>query len=132
MKNMNLNIVPDVDLMAKAQIKLDNIGIDINTVINRILQKIIEDDLTEKEIVSLSEPTEKIKHSEEKTMSINSLSDIPQHVKEYFALLPQEEVEKRLKLAKTKGPRSETFGIFEGMIWMADDFDEPLLVISNY
>ncbi|MCL2063417.1 MAG: DUF2281 domain-containing protein [Candidatus Cloacimonetes bacterium] len=129
---MNLNIVPDVDLLAKAQIKLNNLGIDENTVINRVLQKILEDDLTELEIVSLSEPTDKTKLSQEKSEKNNKLNDILQHVKDYFALLPKEEIEKRLKLAKTKGPTSESIGIFKGMIWMSDDFDEPLLEMKEY
>ena len=132
MENMNINIVPDVDLMAKAQIKLNNIGIDINTVINRILQKIIEDDFTEKEIESLIELECKKTQSIAKSQMPNGANDIPQHVKDYFALLPKEEVERRIKLAKTKGPTSESIGIFKGMIWMSDDFDEPLEEMKEY
>ncbi|MCL2063413.1 MAG: DUF2281 domain-containing protein [Candidatus Cloacimonetes bacterium] len=48
MENMNINIVPDVDLMVKAQIKLHEKGLDLSTELNKYLQSIIEDDTKEK------------------------------------------------------------------------------------
>ena len=84
MENMNLNIVPDVDLMAKAQIKLSENGFDLNAAFNGILQKIVNNEMSLEELQKLSKPV------------------------------------------KQKRPRAESLGIFEGKIWMSDDFDEPL------
>ena len=38
MENMNLNIVPDVDLMAKAQIMLHEKGLDLKTTFSSFLR----------------------------------------------------------------------------------------------
>ena len=64
--------------------------------------------------------------------NLKPINNIPPSVKEYFDLIPKEEVERRIKFARTKGPRSEIIGIFEGMIWMSDDFDEPLEEMKEY
>ena len=61
-----------------------------------------------------------------------SENHLPQHIQDYFDLLSKEEIEKRLQIAKSKGPRSKTKEIFKGMIWISDDFDEPLECMKDY
>ena len=125
MENTNMSIIPNVELMEKVQIKFKNIGIDVNAIINSILQRIIDEDFTEKELMCLSKKD--IFHSN----SDNPI-ETPQQIKEYFDKLPKEEVERRIKFAKTQGPTSESIGIFKGMIWISDDFDEPLEEMKEY
>ncbi|MCL2063408.1 MAG: DUF2281 domain-containing protein [Candidatus Cloacimonetes bacterium] len=90
MENMNLNIVPDVDLMAKAQIKLHENGFDLNAAFNGFLLKIVNEEISIEELKKIAKPV------------------------------------------KLKRPRAESLGIFEGKIWMADDFDEPLEDMKEY
>ena len=47
MEDMNINIVPDVDLLAKAQIMLSEQGLDLTTEINKYLKNIIAGDTKE-------------------------------------------------------------------------------------
>jgi len=61
MENMNLNIVPDVDLMAKAQIKLHEKGLDLVTEINKYLKTIVEDDTEKKAELFLKKKTDEEK-----------------------------------------------------------------------
>ena len=42
MDNMNINIVPDVELLTKAQVKLSEQGLDLKTVFDSFLRNIIE------------------------------------------------------------------------------------------
>ena len=42
MENININIVPDVELLTKAQIKLSEQGIDLKTAFDSFLRNIIE------------------------------------------------------------------------------------------
>ena len=58
---MNLNIVPDVDLMAKAQIKLHEKGLDLATEINKYLKTIVEDDTEKKAELFLKKKTDEEK-----------------------------------------------------------------------
>ena len=110
MENMNLNIVPDVDLMAKAQIKLHEKGLDLTTEINKYLKTII-DDFTEEKAENKNQPEIKLLRFED---------------------MPPEERERRLKIINKKGLLSEAMGVLKGMIWMADDFDEPLECLKDY
>ena len=110
MEDINLNIVPDVDLMAKAQIKLHEKGLDLTTEINKYLKSIV-DDVTEEKADNKKQPEIKLLRFED---------------------MPPEERERRLKIIKTKGPISEAKGVFKGMIWMADDFDKPLECMKDY
>ena len=90
MADVQINIVPDVDLMAKAQIILSEQGLDLNLAFNGILEKIVNEEISIEEIKKLSKPV------------------------------------------KQKRPRAESLGIFEGKIWMSDDFDEPLEDMKEY
>jgi len=104
------HIIQDVDLVQKAQKKLKNMGTDLNTVINDFLLKIISQDT--------EETTNNVQNNEIKLISFDDL--------------PKEERERRLKIINSKGTFSDLKGIFEGMIWMADDFDEPLDCMKDY
>ena len=110
MENMNINIVPDVDLMAKAQIILNEKGLDLISEINKFLKSIVDED-TEENAENKNQPEIKLLRFED---------------------MPPEERERRLKIIKTKGPRAEVKGVFQGMIWMAEDFDEPLECMKDY
>ena len=106
MSNINSSLVSDEELAKKLKVKLNKMGIDFHT----FVQKFVEGDFDE----SVETPKKQEK-------SLISFSD-----------LSEEERERRIKIAKTKGPRSEAYGIFTGMIWMAEDFDEPLECMKEY
>ena len=48
MAEMQMDIVLDVDLMAKAQIKLNKKGLDLTTEINKYLKTIVDEDTATK------------------------------------------------------------------------------------
>ena len=110
MHELNLNITSDAELIKKAQIKLNKMSTDLNTVISNLIQKIVDDDTEHN-------------HELKKKNDYNLLS---------FEDLTNEEREKRIKMINTKGPRVEAKGIFKGMIWMAEDFNEPLECMKEY
>ena len=107
MTSSNISIVPDEELLRKAETKLNQMGLDVNTAFNRFLQTIVEDN-------NIDIP------SQNKGKIIN------------FNELPIEEQTRRLNIMNTKGHLSEALGVLNGMIWMADDFDEPLDCMREY
>ncbi|MCL2065688.1 MAG: hypothetical protein FWG98_15140 [Candidatus Cloacimonetes bacterium] len=109
MSETQLNIMTDYELATKAQIMLNEKGLDLSTEINKYLKTIVENG-TEEGIKNKDKPEIKLLRFED---------------------MPPEERERRMKIIKTKGPRAEAYGVFAGMIWMADDFDAPLIKISN-
>ena len=107
---MNINTVPDADLMEKVQTILNKKGLDLATEINKYLKKIVDQDTNEL-VETTNQPEVNLLRWED---------------------MPEEERERRLKIIKTKGPRAEVKGVFQGMIWMSDDFDEPLECMKDY
>ena len=110
MSEINMSISSDAELLKKAQVKLEKMGIDFNTYFNTMLQKFVEDDVEESRDTTRSSKKKLI----------------------HFEDLPKEEQERRLKIMNTKGHLSEALGVLNGLIWMADDFDEPLECMKEY
>jgi hypothetical protein len=57
--------------------------------------------------------------------------DVETAIKDYL----QKIVKKEVKLSKSKKDRipcSELYGIYEGKIWISDDFDAPLEDLKDY
>ena len=111
MGNSNISIVPDAELLRKAEIKLNKMGMDVNTAFNRFLQSFVEN----------NENIEALDTQDQNKSNILNFND-----------LPIEEQTRRLKIMNTKGHLSEALGVLNGLIWMADDFDAPLDCMREY
>ena len=122
MEGQSANATFNADLVTKAYVKLHDMGLDLNY----FLKRIVDDDLTNDDIKILF-ILDKIKND-----SFSLPNIIPTHIEEYLNLIPNEEVERRIKQAKSKGHISDIKGIFNGMIWKSDDFDEPLDCMKEY
>ena len=125
----------DPDLESRASAVLNNLGIDINDAITDYLNKIVNDDSSQESLPraevrgilegkawiseDFNEPWDDLDGDSSKIVN-----NRPERVK--LEELSKEEIAKRLKFALQKGPRSEAMGIFKGMMWVSDDFDEPL------
>ena len=110
----------DPELASRASVVLENIGIDVNDAISEYLNRIAENDISQ----ILSNMIEKGKCECEKSARTKNMN--------YINSLSKEEIIQRLKQAKTKGVRAEAMGILKGMIWVSDDFDEPLEEMREY
>ena len=109
MENVNENILLDVELKAKAQITLNKKGLDLTTELNEYLLKIVE---------------EAENMPKEKNLIEGKLLQ--------FSDMPKDERERRLNILNSEGSIAELSGVFQGMIWIADDFDEPLDCLKDY
>ena len=109
MENVNVNILPDIELIAKAQITLNKKGLDLTTELNKYLLKIVEE--------AENKP-------KEKNLIDGKLLQ--------FSDMPKDERERRLNILNSEGSIAELSGVFQGMIWIADDFDEPLDCLKDY
>ena len=110
MSEVSMSVVADAELLRKAQQTLDKRGIDINTEFNRFLACLVECDKTEQARETPGSPAGPIS----------------------FDSLPKEEQERILKVINTKGPRSEVGGLLKGLVWMSDDFDDPIEGLEEY
>ena len=110
----------DADLESRASAVLNDNGIDLKFAILDYLNRIVYDD--SRQITSeLKNRFKEYSNGGIKKRKVLTLND-----------LPTEERERRLKIINTEGPLSEAYGVLEGMVWMADDFDEPLECMKEY
>ena len=121
MNNMDIR-KPNEELVNKAYKKLNGIGIDFN----KILQIIIDDEISNDTLIDLSNQEDKVE------AYCYPTDPVPPHIQEFFDKLPKEEIKRRLELASKEGPTIEAKGIFEGMIWIEDNFDDPLDCLKDY
>ena len=106
----------DADLESKASAVLNSYGLDINDAITDYLNMIIINNN-----IKVKSNTNKVNKKELVLKRVLTLAD-----------LPDEERERRLNIIHTEGPTSEAIGVLKGMVWMADDFDEPLDCLQDY
>ncbi|MCL2064964.1 MAG: DUF2281 domain-containing protein [Candidatus Cloacimonetes bacterium] len=104
----------DADLESRASAVLNGIGINLQDAIVDYLNKIVQSDNSQ----TIAELKKEHQPETKKVMTLNDL--------------PKEERERRLKIIHTKGPRSEARGVLKDLVWMSDDFDEPLDCMKEY
>jgi antitoxin component of RelBE/YafQ-DinJ toxin-antitoxin module len=124
MSQRSINISTDNELFLKAEEMLTDIGMDMNTAFNILLQKFVNREIEPLEAKNYEQKPQKRPISEAMGMFKGQIwvaddFDEPLEAKNH-------------EQKPSKRPRSEAMGMFKGQIWEADDFDEPLEDMKEY
>ena len=114
------NICIDADLESRASSVLSYYGLNLNDAIVDYLNKIVQHNNSQV-VIELNKVKKMTIEANQDPRKILTLED-----------LPENERERRLNIIHTKGPTSEAIGVLKGMVWMSEDFDEPLDCMQDY
>ena len=131
----------DHDLAAQAQAVLSDMGLDLEETVNSFLREIVEKKVVpeQKRKTTAKKGTPKKKVEREISQNhprviINPYTGepFPPEAQKFFNQMTEEESREKLEKALKITNRAEACGCLKGLIWWADDADEPLEEFDEY